>query len=206
MATEVRAIWLLGRWHFDHADYVAAREAFERAVRRADTLGRPWSPYALDARLACQQVAFLLGDWDTVVELADLTGQVPPPIPEALFSAGRLTVQAGRGETEARLEAARLRPFWDKEGLVPVTARPAHHRAARAGRRPRRRARRARRRGGHARPHLARVLPRPRAHLRGDGQCARARHRRRVGRDPRPRRRTGGQGGAGRREHRAAPA
>ncbi len=124
MATEVRAIWLLGRWHFDHADYVAAREAFERAVRRADALGQPWSPYALDARLACQQVAFLLGDWDTVIELADLTGQVPPPIPEALFSAGRLTVHAGRGETEARLEAARLRPFWEKEGLVPITAGP----------------------------------------------------------------------------------
>lgn len=123
-ATEVRAIWLLGRWYFDHADFVAAREAFERAVRRADTLGQPWSPYALDARLACQQVAFLLGDWDTVTELADLTGQVPPPIPEALFSAGRLTVQAARGETDARLEAARLRPFWDKEGLVPVTAGP----------------------------------------------------------------------------------
>ncbi|HMD12557.1 MAG TPA: AAA family ATPase, partial [Marmoricola sp.] len=108
-ATEVRAIWLLGRWYFDHADFVAAREAFQRAVRRADTLGQPWSPYALDARLACQQVAFLLGDWDTVTELADLTGQVPPPIPEALFSAGRLTVQAARGETDARLEAARLR-------------------------------------------------------------------------------------------------
>jgi DNA-binding NarL/FixJ family response regulator/tetratricopeptide (TPR) repeat protein len=124
MATEVRAIWLLGRWHFDHADYVAAREAFERAVHRADALGRPWSPYALDARLACQQVAYLLGNWDTVIELADLTGQMPPPIPEALLSAGRLTVQAGRGETDARLEAARLRPFWDKEGLVPVTAGP----------------------------------------------------------------------------------
>ena len=65
-ATEVRAIWLLGRWHFDHADFVAGTGGV-RAARcsRADTLGQPWSPYALDARLACQQVAFLLGDWDT---------------------------------------------------------------------------------------------------------------------------------------------
>src|SRR4029077_5024464 len=124
MDTEVRGIWLLGRWHFDHAHYLAAREAFQRAVRRADTLGRPWSPYALDARLACQQVAFLLRDWHTGIELADLTGQVPPPIPEAMFSAGRLTVQAARGVTNARLEAGPLRPFWDKEGLVPITAGP----------------------------------------------------------------------------------
>ncbi|MDX6358412.1 MAG: hypothetical protein QOH37_1466, partial [Nocardioidaceae bacterium] len=61
--TEIRAIWLLGRWYFDRAEFEAAREAFERAVQRADALGRPWSPYALDARLACQQVAFMLGEW-----------------------------------------------------------------------------------------------------------------------------------------------
>ncbi len=123
--TEVRAIWLLGRWHFDRAEFELAREAFERSVRRAEALNQPWSPYALDARFACQQVAFMLGDWDTVLALADLSGQVPPPIPEALFSAGRLTVQAARGQTGALAEAPRLRAFWEKDGSVAITGSPA---------------------------------------------------------------------------------
>ena len=33
-------------------------------------------------------------------------------------------MQAGRGETDGPPRGARLRPFWDKEGLVPVTAGP----------------------------------------------------------------------------------
>ena len=185
-ATEVRAIWLLGRWHFDRADYVAAREAFQRAVRRADALGQPWSPYALDARFACQQVAFMLGDWDTVLELADLSGQVPPPIPEAMFAAGPADRAGGARRDRG---AASRRPGCGRSGRRTGRSRspagpPTIELHALAGDRDAA-LRRARRRGGHPRPHLARVLPRARADLRGDGRCARARHRRRVGRGPR---------------------
>ncbi len=123
--TEVRAIWLLGRWHFDHADYVAAREAFERAVRRADTLGpavvalRP----RRTTRLPAGGVpARRLGHGGRARRphrpgaAADTRGDVRRRPPDCAGGARR-----DRGPPRGHPAA---RPFWEKEGLVPITAGP----------------------------------------------------------------------------------
>ncbi|MEP6814686.1 MAG: AAA family ATPase [Marmoricola sp.] len=122
---ELRALWLLGRWRYDRAEYVESGVAFRRAVRRADEIGRPWAPYGFDARFSGLQVAYILGNWDTVAELADVSGQSPSPLPEAILAAGLLTMQAARGETDRLAVVPTLRRLWEKDGIIPVTAGPA---------------------------------------------------------------------------------
>ncbi|MGI9155137.1 MAG: helix-turn-helix transcriptional regulator [Marmoricola sp.] len=122
---ELRALWLLGRWRYDRAELAEAGVVFGRAVKRAEEIGRPWAPYGFDARFSALQVAYLLGDWDTVAALADVSGQAPSPIPEAILAAGLLTVQAARGETNRLAVVPALRRLWDKDGVIPITAAPA---------------------------------------------------------------------------------
>ena len=122
---ELRALWLLGRWRYDRAEFVEAGAAFSRAVERAEKVGRPWAPYGFDARFSGLQVAYMLGEWDTVDALANVSGQSPSPIPEAILAAGLLTVQAARGQTERLAVVPTLRRLWEKDGIIPVTAGPA---------------------------------------------------------------------------------
>jgi DNA-binding NarL/FixJ family response regulator len=122
---EMRALWLLGRWRYDRAEFVAAGSAFGRAVTRAEEIGRPWAPYGFDSRFSGLQVAYMLGEWDTVEALADVSGQSPSSIPEAVLAAGLLTVEAARGETGRLAVVPTLRRLWDKDGIIPITAGPA---------------------------------------------------------------------------------
>jgi DNA-binding NarL/FixJ family response regulator len=122
---ELRALWLLGRWRYDRAEFDEAGAAFVRAVERADRIGRPWAPYGFDARFSGLQVAYLRGDWERVEALADVSGQSPSPIPEAILAAGLLTVQAARGQVDRLAVVPTLRRLWDKDGIIPVTAGPA---------------------------------------------------------------------------------
>ncbi len=122
---ELRALWLLGRWHWDRAEFVEAGEAFQRAVHRGEEVGLPWAPYAFDARISALMVAVVRGDWDAALALAEVTDQAPPPIPEAVLAAGRLTVQAARGEQAQIAQLPALRSTWEKDGFIAITAGPA---------------------------------------------------------------------------------
>ena len=57
--------------------------------------------------------------------LADVSGQEPSPIPEAILAAGLLTVQAARGRTDRLAVVSTLRRLWDKDGVIAITAAPA---------------------------------------------------------------------------------
>ena len=122
---ELRALWLIGRWHYDRGNWAASRDAFQRTYALAERIGAHWAPYGFDARFASHQIAYLTGDWDGALALADVSGQAPPPIPEAILAAGELTVRAGRGETEALAVVPWLQERWDGDGMIAVTAGPA---------------------------------------------------------------------------------
>ena len=44
--------------------------------REAGRVGRPWAPYALESRVLGIQAAYLDGDWDGALDLADVRGRV----------------------------------------------------------------------------------------------------------------------------------
>ncbi|MCW2758215.1 MAG: helix-turn-helix transcriptional regulator, partial [Nocardioidaceae bacterium] len=124
-AAELRALYLMGRWRYDRAEFGAARESFERAYAHAERIGLRWAPYGFDSRFSLVQLAYLTGDWDHGIELADVSGQLPPPIPEAILASGLLAIEAGRGRVDRLSVVPRLRRFWDQDGVIAVSAAPA---------------------------------------------------------------------------------
>ena len=120
--SELRALYFLGRGYQDRGDQARAGEVFSRAYQRAVAAGRPWAPYAFDARQMNAQVAYFAGDWDLVLRLTDVTGEAPPATPEAMLLAFRSMVLAARGEPAGLALARRLRSNWTDDGMVPIFA------------------------------------------------------------------------------------
>ncbi|MGN0064617.1 MAG: AAA family ATPase [Nocardioides sp.] len=122
---ELRARYLMGRSFEDRAEWEQARRWFTGAMEAGQARGRPWSPYALESRWRVAWVAYLRGEWDTVLELTaaaeDLRGGTMPEIPRAMLLTLRLAVPLGRGE-EVGPRARRLRAFWAEEGFVAIHA------------------------------------------------------------------------------------
>ncbi|WP_161962314.1 helix-turn-helix transcriptional regulator [Nocardioides speluncae] len=118
---ELRGLYLLGRRRLDRGQFAGAREAFQRAVVRAEETSQPWAPYGFDARFMDAQVAYLTGAWDDVLRLTDVSGQQPPIGPESLLAALELMVHVGRG-ADAVAFGREVRPHWDKDGLIAITA------------------------------------------------------------------------------------
>jgi DNA-binding CsgD family transcriptional regulator len=119
---ELRARYALGRHLQDAGDFAGAAEAFGDAVDRGAQLGLPWAPHAFESRLMRAVVLHAAGDWDQALSLTDATGEVPPPVAEALLAAQRAVVLATRGE-EGALELARsTQAEWGVEGLAAMIA------------------------------------------------------------------------------------
>jgi DNA-binding CsgD family transcriptional regulator len=89
-------------------------------VRAAASAGRPWAPYAFDARLFGAVIAYQQGRWDDALTLTDVSGQRPPEDAAALLLSLRLTVAAGRGDTGALDSLDLVRTTWRREGLSAV--------------------------------------------------------------------------------------
>ena len=123
--SELRSLFLLGRWHQDRGAFPAAIEMFERAYAVAIGIGQPWAPFAFDSRLLHAQIATITGDFDEALRLADVSGQAPPAVPETLLAAMNLTVKAARGDRAAVALIPQLRAHWTKDGLIPITVGPA---------------------------------------------------------------------------------
>ncbi len=122
---ELRARYLLGRLHHERADFAAARTAYAGAASRAAAAGRPWAPYGFDGRLMDASIAYMRGQWDEVLRVADVTGQSPPALAEALLEASALTVAAGRGQVARLAVMDGLRPWWERDGFLAITSGPA---------------------------------------------------------------------------------
>ncbi len=122
---EMRSLFLIGNLHLERADLPASRDAFARADAAARAAGRPWAPYGFDARLMEALTDYLLGDWEAVASVADRVGGPGPAVSEALLTAVRQMVAAGRGEDDGRLLYPRLRPLWEHDGMIAIFSGPA---------------------------------------------------------------------------------
>ncbi len=121
VAAELRSSHGLGTLLYDVGRLEEARSAYLQSAERAVRMRRPWAPYGLDGRSMAGVVSYILGDWDDVLRLADVSTEHPPSLARAMLSGVGLAVAAGRGETSALAVLPRLRHAWEREGFVAVT-------------------------------------------------------------------------------------
>ena len=91
---ELRGRWLLGRSYQDWAEFDETEKWFKSAIERGEAAGIPWAPYAFESRWQLTWVAMTRGEWDRVLELADVPGYAPPRVPRP---AGRRAPRRRRG-------------------------------------------------------------------------------------------------------------
>lgn len=120
VAAELRGLHQIGSLHFELGHVDEAARAYTTASSRAADLGRPWSPYGLDARVMAALTAYVAGRWDEALQIADVSGESPPVMAEALLGSVALAVAAGRGEKDRLEDLRRVRSWWDRDGLVAL--------------------------------------------------------------------------------------
>jgi DNA-binding CsgD family transcriptional regulator len=120
LAAELRSLHHLGALYFERGALDEAAEAYAVARQRAAEVGRPWAPYALDARVMGAFTAYVAGHWDEALRICDVTGESPPGVAEAVLVAMGLAVASGRGEKAALETASRVRAWWDRDGFIAI--------------------------------------------------------------------------------------
>jgi DNA-binding CsgD family transcriptional regulator len=120
VAVELRSLFALGNLHYDTGDVTEAARVFADGEARARAAGRPWAPYGLEARAFGGVLAYVRGDWDAALSILDVAGQGPPPLAEALLTAARLAVDAGRGDERGLALFPALKSWWSRDGMIAM--------------------------------------------------------------------------------------
>jgi DNA-binding CsgD family transcriptional regulator/tetratricopeptide (TPR) repeat protein len=122
VAGELRALCSLGSLYYGQGRLAPALAAYQQAVQRTREKGQPWAPYGMDALALSGIVAHVMGDWQLVDAILDMSGQTPPEYAAALLDSVRLQVAADRGEIEALDLVPTLRSWWHKDGVIGITS------------------------------------------------------------------------------------
>ena len=115
---EIPALHQLAMVHFGVGRYAKAKQVHLLAAEHAREAHRPWSPWGVDARAMAALSAFVLGEWDELLELTDTTGEAPPPMAEAYLRSVALDVEAARGDAAGLTHVDAIRPFWERDGAM----------------------------------------------------------------------------------------
>ena len=121
-AAEMRSLFHLGGMHHEAARLADAREAYHLGAEVARSVGRPWAPYGFDCWLLESVIAYQAGDWDDALAVLDHDAGQAPPVAGALLLSSRMAVLAGRGDPAAREVLGRVRPLWERDGMLIVTS------------------------------------------------------------------------------------
>jgi DNA-binding CsgD family transcriptional regulator len=118
---ELRGRVLLGRSYQDWAEFDESERWYRGAIERALAAGTPFEPWAFEGRWQLAWVLRTRGEWDAVLELAEVPGQEPPPVGAALLECLRLHLAIARGEDVGERPRT-LRRYWRKEGMVAINS------------------------------------------------------------------------------------
>jgi len=118
--SEMRGRLRTGGLEYDYGALAQAQEAFLEAARLARELGRPWTIHGISGRMQAGVMAYMRGDWDLALALAEHVDEDPPPTPRAMLDAVGLAVAAGRGDVSALARVPALRERWHREGMIAV--------------------------------------------------------------------------------------
>jgi DNA-binding CsgD family transcriptional regulator/tetratricopeptide (TPR) repeat protein len=118
--SEMRGYLRLGGLEYDYGELAEAERNYLEAGRLAREMGRPWTIQGIAGRMLGAVMAYMRGNWDDVLRIADYTDEDPPPTARAMLDAVTFSVAAGRGEVAALSEFPALRERWHREGLITV--------------------------------------------------------------------------------------
>jgi len=118
--SEMRGFQRCGGLEYDYGELAAAQANFLEAARLAREIGRPWTIQGIAGRMQGAVMAYMRGEWDEALAIADYRDEDPPPTPRAMLDAVALAVAAGRGDVSALSRFPGLRERWHREGLVAV--------------------------------------------------------------------------------------
>jgi DNA-binding CsgD family transcriptional regulator/tetratricopeptide (TPR) repeat protein len=119
LGVALRGLFLLGNLQYDRGEIDEALATYSRAVDGAEAGHRPWAAYARDSRDLAALTHYVRGDWDRVAEVTR-TDDTTPAFAEAGLTAVGLAVRAARGDVTALDDLDRLRPWWNRDGLVAL--------------------------------------------------------------------------------------
>lgn len=120
VAAELRSMFALGGLHYELGQLGPALTVYRQTWQRAGEVDRPWAPYGLDARAMTAVVAYVRGDWSLAMKTVDVADESPPGLAEAVLAATGMEVAAGRGDLGALELIPRLRPWWQRDGLIAI--------------------------------------------------------------------------------------
>ncbi len=118
--SEMRGHLRAGGIEYDYGALPEAELAFLEAARLARELGRPWTMHGISGRMHAGVIAYMRGEWELALRIADYSAEDPPPTPRAMLDAVGLAVAAGRGEVAALARIPALRERWHREGMIAV--------------------------------------------------------------------------------------
>ncbi len=119
--SELRGFMRCGGLEYDYGELTAAQDNYLEAARLARQIGRPWTIQGIAGRMLGAVMAYMRGEWDEALAIADYRDEDPPPTPRAMLDSVTLAVAAGRGEVSALAVFPALRERWHREGLVTIT-------------------------------------------------------------------------------------
>ncbi|MEP6463712.1 MAG: AAA family ATPase [Frankiaceae bacterium] len=120
LAAELRSLFNIGSLHYELGQLSEARTAYQVTAARAREAGRPWAPYGFDARAMSGVLAYVSGRWDEATDIVAVAAESPPELAAAVLASIGLMVSAGRGERSALAEFDRLRPQWERDGMLAI--------------------------------------------------------------------------------------
>ena len=119
-AAELRTRYNLGSLYYEHGDLMRAEESYAAAVQRARDIGRPWTAYGMEARAMIGLAQYDRGRWDEAMRTLDTSGEMAPPMAQALYAATAMNIRAGRGDPAVLETLETLRESWSHETRIAL--------------------------------------------------------------------------------------
>ena len=119
--SEMRGFLRCGGLEYDYGELAAAQSNFLQAAHLAREIGRPWTIQGIAGRMQGALMAYMRGEWDEALAIADFRDEDPPPTARVMLEAVSFLVAAGRGDVSVLSRFPGLRERWHREGLVAVT-------------------------------------------------------------------------------------